>query len=83
MVSLQVGENFMLHMENPVLFYYSYCAKTPYPLEIQDNLIICHLWFTLFVLPTLIAVLILYSIVIVKHTKIESSATVHVISGHF
>ena len=82
-VSLVIGENVMLHADNPLLFHYSYCRKTPFPLEIQDNLIIYNLWITLFILPILFAVLILNSIIIVKHTKIESRATVHVISGHF
>ena len=81
MVSLEIGENFTLHLDNPVLFFFSYCAKTPYPLHIQDSLIVCKLWLTLFV-PILFAVLILNFIIMIKHTKIESQASVHVISGY-
>ena len=38
LIVLQIGENFVRFSDRPVLFYYSYCAKTPFPAEVVGDL---------------------------------------------
>ena len=77
---LNVAENLVLHAERPSLFFYSYCAKTPFDSELLRELVVMKLAI-LCIFPSLFLELFVHVAIFVKQTKIESRATVFELRG--
>ena len=77
LIVLQIGENFVRFSDRPVLFYYSYCAKTPFPAEVVGDLAVFKLMM-LCTVPVLIGEMCCHIAIFAKQWKIEARATVYV-----
>ena len=81
LIVLQIGENFVRFSDRPVLFYYSYCAKTPFPAEVVGDLAVFKLMM-LCTVPVLIGEMCCHIAIFAKQWQIESRATVYVIKNN-
>ena len=81
LIVLQIGENFVRFSDSPVLFYYSYCAKTTFPMEDIDDLVVFKL-LMLCTVPVLIGEMCCHIAILVKQWQIESKATVYIIKNN-
>ena len=81
LIVLQIGENFVRFSDRPVLFYYSYCAKTPFPAEVVGDLAVFKLMM-LCTVPVLIGEMCCHIAIFAKQWQIEARATVYVIKNN-
>ena len=80
-VTLNIIENLVLFTDNPLLFHYSFCKKTPFPADLFDNVTIIKIFVTIVFIPGLIAEMCLHIAVLVKQTKIENNASVYIVKN--
>ena len=81
LIGLQIGENFVRFSDSPVLFYYSFCAKTTFPMKDIDDLVVFKL-LMLCTIPVLIGEMCCHIAILVKQWQIESKATVYIIKNN-
>ena len=80
LTSLHICEGLFLFPDNPMLFYYSFCKKTPFPSDmINENAIVFKIYVTLFITPSLIAEMCSHIAILIKQTRIENNATVYMV----
>ena len=80
LTSLHIFEGLFLFPDNPMLFYYSFCKKTPFPSDmINENAIVFKIYVTLFITPSLIAEMCSHIAILIKQTRIENNATVYMV----
>ena len=65
---------FRFFPNNPMLFYYSFCKKSPFPSDMIDDVVIFKMFVTIIMAPSLIAEMCVHIAVLVKQTKIENNA---------
>ena len=64
----------LYHVEDPLMVFYSFCARTPFPLEIVHESVFLKLYVIGAVLSHFVE-LCIYVAILVKQSKIESSAS--------
>ena len=80
-ITLHMFESFVVYYDNPMLFYCSFCAKSPFPPELVDDVVIFKIFLILFITPSLIAEMCTHVAVFVKQTRIENRATVYIVKN--
>ena len=75
-----MAENFVFNSDKPMLFFYSYCSKTPYDTDIFSNQIVPTLSMCCMML-SLFAELCVHMAIFIKKTKIETRAEVYEFRG--
>ena len=76
-----IVENFVRYPSNPMLFYHSFCKKSPFPSDLIDDVIIFKIFVMIVMTPSLIAEMCIHIAVLVKQTKIENNASVYIIKN--
>ena len=78
---LHIIENFLRYPTTPMLFYYSFCKKSPFPSDLIDDAMTFKIFVTIVITPSLIAEMCIHIAVLVKQTKTENNATVYIIKN--
>ena len=81
LMTTHIIENFVRYPNNPMLFYYSFCKKSPFPSDLIDDVMIFKIFVTLVITPSLIAEMCIHIAVLVKQTRIENNATVYIVKN--
>ena len=82
LTSLHTIEGFIHFPDNPMIFYYSFCKKTPLPTDRVHEMIVFQIYVTFFMVPSLIAEMFTHIAVLVKQTRIETKATVFLVKNN-
>ena len=72
MIALHTGENILIHTENPIMFFYSYCSKTAFPFRSITDGVVVSIYGTICFKLFLIAVIILYIFILLRQRQLES-----------
>ena len=81
LMTTHIIENFARYPNNPMLFYYSFCKKSPFPSDLIDDAMTFKIFVTIVITPSLIAEMCIHIAVLVKQTRIENNATVYIVKN--
>ena len=76
-LALHTGENIILHGDHPLMFYFSYCAKTPFPFPVLKDMVMFSFYVSVSAILSLVTILLIYSFIFFKLNQLQSSATLH------
>ena len=76
-LALHTGENIILHGDHPLMFYFSYCAKTPFPFPVLKNMVMLSFYVSVSAILSLVTILLIYIFIFFKLYQLQSSATLH------
>ena len=79
-LALHTGENLILHGDHPLMFYFSYCAKTPFPFPLLKDMIMFSFYVTIVTIMSLVTILLIYIFIFIKLSQLQSSATLYFVS---
>ena len=80
-MTLHIIENVLVLPDNPMLFHYSFCKKTPFSSDMFDSVIIIKMFLTIVTIPSLITEMCIHVTILVKQTRIESNASVYIVKN--
>ena len=80
-MTLHTIESFVLYSENPMLFHYSFCMKTPFSKDLYGNVNVMRIALTVVMIPSVIAEMCTHIAVLIKQTKIENNASIFIIKN--
>ena len=76
-LALHTGENIILHGDHPLMFYFSYCAKTPFPFPVLKDMVMLSFYVSISAMLSLVTILLIYTFIFFKLNQLQSSATLH------
>ena len=82
LTSLHIIEGLVSFSDTPMLFYYSFCRKTPFPSDMIDEVIVFKIYVTFFMAPSLVGEMCCHVSVLFKQTRIENKASVYLVKNN-
>ena len=80
-ITLHIIENLVLLSNNPMLFHYSFCKKTPFSSDLFVNVNIMKIFMAIVMIPSMIVEMCFHIAVLVKQTRIENNASVYIVKN--